>query len=70
MDTPKPTLQSLIEETGYTQPALAEELGVSSTTVFRWYKGSGIRPPSKRKLLAFAKRKGILERMRQVLMFH
>jgi transcriptional regulator with XRE-family HTH domain len=68
MPKPRPTLQSLIEEIGLTQKQLATLVGVTPTTVWRWYHGEARpRPLSVGKLHDLARAYGMAQRMTRAL---
>jgi transcriptional regulator with XRE-family HTH domain len=68
MPKPKPTLQSLIEEIGLTQKQLATWVGVTPTTVWRWYNSEARpRPLSVGKLHDLARAYGMAQRMTRAL---
>jgi DNA-binding transcriptional regulator YiaG len=69
MPKPRPTLRTIIEEIGLTQEELATLIGVTPTTVWRWYHGEACpRPASKKQLLDLAKAHGMAQRMRNALL--
>jgi transcriptional regulator with XRE-family HTH domain len=69
MPKPTPTLRTIIEEIGLTQKELGALIGVSSTTVWRWYEGEAYpRPARKKQLMALAKAYGVSEKMSTALL--